>query len=170
MALTHWKNLANYDYLGAYSFEGTGIEEMVLTIKDVKRERVTAPGGNSEDCIVAYFEEKKYEDKIVVKPMVFNKTNCKIIQDLYGPYIENWVGKKVIVYSTTTKFARDVVPCLRIKKEVPQEKVYTCSVCGQVIDKKVYDGSIAKYGVALCGKECLARSQESQNNEKGENE
>lgn len=177
MSKTNWKNLANYDYLGAYSLDGTGIDELVLTIKEIKRERVTAPGGNSEDCIVAYFEEKNYENKVVVKPMVLNKTNCKIITEVYNtPFVEEWIGKKIIVYAATTKFARDIVPCLRIKKELPQEKVYTCSICGQVIDKKVHDGSIAKYGVALCGKECLEKFKEAQNKEpkenveKGENE
>ena len=166
MEKTNWKNLANYDYLGAYSLDGTGLNEIVLTIKNIKRERVTSNGGNSEDCIVAYFEEKTYQDKVVVKPMVFNKTNCKIITELYNsPFIEDWIGKKVIIYATTTKFARDVVPCLRIKKELPKEEIYYCSICGKVIDKKVYDGSISKYGVALCGKECLNIYKAQQNEE-----
>ena len=30
----HWKNLANYDYLGAYSLEGR-TEDVVLTIKEI---------------------------------------------------------------------------------------------------------------------------------------
>lgn len=172
----HWKNLANYDYLGAYSLEGTGIDELVLTIKDVKKEKVTAPGGASDDCVVLYFEEKKYKDNVVVKPMVANKTNCKTIEKMYGAMIGGWIGKKIIVYATTTKYARDIVPCLRIKNEKPQEDIYTCSVCGQVIDKKTYDGSIAKYGVALCSKECLERykaaqaAETAENTEKGENE
>lgn len=152
---TNWKNLANYDYLGAYSLDGTGLSEIVLTIKEIKKERVTAQGGASDDCIVAYFEEKKYEDKVVVKPMVLNKTNCKTIEKLYGSFIEDWLGKKIIIFATTTKYARDIVPCLRVKGELPKSKVYNCSICGQVIDKKVYDASISKYGVALCSKECL---------------
>ena len=35
---THWKNLANYDYLGAYSLEGVG--EVTLTLKGIRKERV----------------------------------------------------------------------------------------------------------------------------------
>lgn len=161
MEKTNWRNLANYDYLGAYSFEGTGLDEIIVTIKAVKRERVTSTGGNSEDCIVASFEEKSYEDKVVVKPMVLNKTNCKTIEKLYGVFIEDWVGKRIVVYPTTVKFARDIVPCLRVKNEKPQEVIYACSICGQAIDKNTYEASIKKYGVALCSKECLNKYKDT---------
>ncbi len=174
MEKTNWKNLANYDYLGAYSLDGTGLNEIVLTISFIKKETVTAQGGASDNCIVAYFEEKTYQDKVVVKPMVLNKTNCKNIEKIYGSFIEDWIGKKIIIYATTTKFARDVVPCLRVKAEKPQEVIYACSVCGKAIDKKVYDGSISKYGVALCGKECLniykAQQQNETSNDDAKNE
>lgn len=165
---TNWKNLANYDYLGAYSLNDA--QEVTLTISNVKRERVTNNGGSSEDCIVAYFEEKSVDD-IVVKPMVLNKTNCKTISELYHTeYVEDWIGKKITIYATTTKFARDVVPCLRIRKEVPETITYVCSVCGKELSKATYEGTIKKYGVALCSKECLAKFQEQENIEKGGNE
>ena len=161
----HWKNLANYDYLGAYSLEGIA-PEITLTIKSIKKERVTANGGASEDCIVAYFEETNV-DGVVVKPMVLNKTNCKTIEKVYETGdVEEWIGKQIIIFATTTKFARDVVPCLRVKNEKPVEKVYNCSVCGKEITKKIYNGALAKYGVAVCSKECLEElSKEKENNE-----
>lgn len=155
----HWKNLANYDYLGAYSLEGI-VKEITLTIREIKKERVTANGGASEDCIVAYFEETN-ECGVVVKPMVLNKTNCKIIEKIYNtPEIEEWVGKRITIFPTTTKFARDTVPCLRIRDVVPPEKVYNCSVCGKEINKSTYNGSMTKYGVAVCSAECLAKLKE----------
>lgn len=90
----HWKNLANYDYLGAYSLEGKA-DEVVLTIKEIKRQLVTAEGGKSENCIVASFEETNV-DGVEVKPMVLNKTNCKTIEKIYKTgEIENWIGKKL---------------------------------------------------------------------------
>lgn len=151
----HWKNLANYDYLGAYSLEG--VNEITLTIKEIKKERVTANGGNSEDCIVTYFNETAV-GSVVVKPMVMNKTNCKTIEKIYNTgEIENWIGKPITIFATTTKFARDVVPCLRVKAEIPQLK---CSECGKDIDVSVFNLSKAKYGVALCSKECLEKHNE----------
>lgn len=150
----HWKNLANYDYLGAYSLDGNA-SEITLTIKLIKVERVTANGGATEDCIVATFEEKN-QDGVEVKPMVLNKTNCKIIEKVYGTGdVEQWIGKSIIIYSTTTRFQRDIVPCLRVKEEKP---VFTCAVCGKEIEKKTYDASKAKYGTPLCSKECLEKN------------
>ena len=167
--MTHWKELANYDYLGAYSLEGIA-EEIVLTIKEIKVEQVTAPGGKKEDCIVAHFEEK-YASGVTVKPMVLNKTNCNIITALFGtPFIENWYGKQIIVYSATTKFQRDIVPCLRVKKELPivqAEEEYFCEVCGTKVEKKIALGLQKKYGAILCSKECLEKIK-NQDKEEGE--
>ena len=157
--LTNWKNLANYDYLGAYSLQGI-VPEITLTIKTIKKERVTATGGASEDCIVVGFEEET-KDGVAIKPMVMNKTNCKTISEIYKtPFIEEWIGKKITVYVTKTRFQRDMVDCLRVKNEVPSFK---CSVCGKEIEETVYKGSIAKYGKAYCSKECLDKD-----NDKGE--
>ena len=176
MTKTHWKNLANYDYLGAYSLDN--VPQVILTIKEVKKERVTAANGSSEDCIVATFEETEV-DGVLVKPMVFNKTNCKTIESLYGAFIEDWVGKRIIVFATTTKFARDVVPCLRIKKEIPpatvvkqtveEEATCNCAVCGKLITQTLYDKSIKHYGVGVCSKECLDKYQTETNKNEEEN-
>lgn len=32
---------------------------------------------------------------------------------------------------------------------------YKCSICGEVIEKSLFDGSIKKYGAPLCSKKCL---------------
>ena len=152
----HWKNMANYDYLGAYSLQGI-TNEVTLTIKTVKKEKVTGEGGLISDCIVAEFEEKK-QDGVEVKPMVLNKTNCKTIEKVYGTGdVEQWVGKRITVYVAQTKYQREMRDCLRIKNEVPPVITYNCSVCGKEIEKATYDGSLAKYGVALCSKECLEK-------------
>lgn len=165
--MTHWKNLANYDYLGSYSLEGL-VSEIVLTIKDVKKERVTTNGGNSEDCIVIYFQEAN-KNNVVVKPMVLNKTNCKTVASLYGDYIEGWINKKIKIFSTTTKFQREIVPCLRVKKEIPQDESeettqeYKCIICGKELTAAFHQKSVERYGVALCSKACLEKYQEENN-------
>ena len=161
MAKTHWKNLANYDYLGAYSLEGLASNELILTIANVKPEKVTGDNGRVDNCIVAYFEEKQ-KDGVLVKPMILNKTNCNIISNLYNTgFIEDWVGKKIAIYATETKMARDIVPCLRIKSQVPVEETYICEQCGTVVDKKTALGIKEKYGAVLCSKECLEKYNES---------
>lgn len=66
--LTHWKNQFNYDYLGAYSLSDG--KDIVLTIKETKKEMVTGANGQKSECFVAYFHEN-------VKPMSFKFCNKK---------------------------------------------------------------------------------------------
>lgn len=147
---THWKQLADTNYLGTYSLQGI-TDEVLLTIKSTEKKRVTIPGGSSEDCIVVSFEETK-KDGVEIKPMIMNKTNCTMISKLYNtPYVEDWVGKKIVVFVTKTKFQRDMVDCLRVKNEVPLK----CCICGKMIDEATWKASRAKYGKAYCSKECL---------------
>ena len=81
---THWKKNFNYDYLGSYSLLDN--EEVTLTIENVNKKIVKSTGGQSEECTVCYFKETVGGEK---KPMILNKTNCKIIKKLYKtPYLE----------------------------------------------------------------------------------
>lgn len=146
---THWRNLTDNEHLRAECFAPK--EKRVLTIKEVKQEKVTSNTGEVEMKPVAHFEEN-------VLPMVLNVTNCKMIEKLYGTgNIYEWVGKKIQVFATKTKVAKEMVPCLRIEDIIPvsNEVQYLCSVCGRSISKQTYDGSIAKYGKPYCSKECL---------------
>lgn len=170
---THWKVLVDTNYLGAYSFNEQ-VNEIVVTIKDVTAQEIFNPKENKKEvCRVMTFEEEEV-DGIDVKPFIINKTNCERIEKLYGTgYIEDWIGKRIILFKTTTKVAGDNIDCIRVKLEVPAFKAkpaaqqYSCSVCGQVITKKIYDASIAKFGAAVCSKECaekLSKNNTEENN------
>lgn len=146
---SHWRNMQDNDHLRAEMFQPG--EEKVLTIKEVKKETVTSNSGEVESKPVAYFIEPG------VLPMVLNVTNCKIIEKLYGTgNVYDWVGKKIQVFATSTRVAKETVPCLRIRNFVPQtnEVTYKCSVCGTNITKDIHDKSIAKYGKAYCSGKC----------------
>lgn len=112
-AKTHWKKLTNPNYIGTYAFQPN--EEKVLTIKNVKKEKVTSPGGEEEDCTVVYFKENE-------KPLILNVTNAKQIERLYGtPYIEDWPGKKIQLYvKDDIKAFGSITTGLRIRPKVPQ--------------------------------------------------
>ena len=110
---THWKRFCNPDYLGAYSLDPD--KDIVATIDVVTRENVMGEGGRQEECTVARFKERD------IKPMVLNKTNCKTITKVYGtPFIENWAGKPIQIYATTTKLKGEQVECLRIRPQEPK--------------------------------------------------
>lgn len=109
---THWKKLSNPDYLGSWVLQPN--EEIVGTINAVVNEVVTGADGKKEQCSVLHFEEKD------LKPMVLNATNCKTITKLAGsPYIEQWKGLKIQIYSTKVKAFGDMVDALRIRPEIP---------------------------------------------------
>ena len=71
----HWRNLTDLTHLRAECFAPK--EKKVLTIKDIKREKLTSQNGLVEEKPVAYFEED-------VLPMVLNVTNLETITPLRG--------------------------------------------------------------------------------------
>ena len=159
--MTHWKNLANYDYLGAYSLKNG--KDKIVTIKEIKQELVTGNGGRKENCIVAHFSDEE-------KPMILNKTNCKTIQKVYStPLIEEWVGKKIVLFASTTSLAGETVECLRIRPYPPvaDKPAPKCEECGADITgvgKMTAEATAIytekKYGAKLCAKCATQRAKE----------
>jgi Zn finger protein HypA/HybF involved in hydrogenase expression len=163
MSQTHWKKLSNPDYLGAYSLEPG--KDLILTIKSVKVEQVTGPDNRKEECTVLHFVEG-------AKPMIVNATNAKIITKLYKtPYIEEWEGKKIQVYSTEVKAFGDVVEALRIRPKVPTQTQtapvkLNCSDCpdeiagiGGKTAEQIAQYTLTKYGRSLCSSCATKASQ-----------
>lgn len=108
MSKTHWKLLINPDFIGAYALEEG--QDLTVTIDWVQQETVTGTGGKKEECTVARL--------VGQKSMILNVTNSKMIAKLYGPYIEDWAGKPITLYASTTKLAGETVECLRIRPKV----------------------------------------------------
>ena len=114
---THWKKQFNYDYMGSYSLPNG--DDVILTIKETKRQDVTGQNGKKEMCFVAYFVEKADW----IKPMILNKVNCKTIEKLYlTPYIEEWGGKKLRIGIDRVKAFGDEVDALRVRPVIPVER------------------------------------------------
>lgn len=112
MTKTHYKRLMNPDFIGAYSLnEG---EDLTVVIAGVAREIITGSGGKKEECTVAQLKGNK--------PFILNSTNQKSIAKLYGPYIEDWAGKPITLFASTTKLAGDTVECLRIRPTVAKRQ------------------------------------------------
>lgn len=50
------------------------------------------------------------------KPFGVNKTNCKVLANLYGRDTRDWIGKPIEIYPTTTQVGGDSdVPCIRMR-------------------------------------------------------
>lgn len=142
MNKTSWKTLVDWKSLSSSSMAE---QEQTLTIRSINREEIVSNNGRKEVVPVCRFEED-------VPPMALNKTNMRTMEAMTGSdKIEDWYGKKVVVYiQNNIKFGKEIVSGLRIKP-VPKR---LCSVCGSVIDEQTYQGSMQKYGKALCSKEC----------------
>ncbi len=122
MEKTHWKKLVNLDYIGAYSLNG---QDLTVEIEKVDVRRVKGEGGKEEDCTVATLKGQK--------PFIINRTNAKTITKLHGsPYIEDWAGKKITLYPTTTKVAGEVVECLRIRPVLPKTQSFDEEVNAEI--------------------------------------
>lgn len=112
--LTHWKKTVNPDYIGSYVLESD--RDLILTIKSAGVEMVTGNGGKKEEKLVIHFMEN-------VKPMICNRTNAKVISKLHKtPYIEQWKGKKIQLYSSRITAFGEEVDALRIRDFVKEEK------------------------------------------------
>lgn len=154
--LTHWKELMDSPYLGAYCLQPG--QEIVLTIAKVGKESVIGADGKKEDRLVIHFAERD------VKPMIVNATNAKAISKVAdSPRVEHWVGKKIQVYIEKVKAFGDVVEALRVRKFAPKESEIKCTACKRNITpsngmtpEQVAAYTNKKYGTVLCA-ECASK-------------
>lgn len=109
---THWKRKFTYKYIGSDSLP-VG-KDIVLTLKEIKEEEVIGQKGEKKVCLIAYFEEQS-------KPMVLNKTNCKMIAKLCdSPFLEEWIGLKIQIYARKVDAWGEEVDALRVRDTLPE--------------------------------------------------
>lgn len=112
---THWREFHPTEYIGAYAFEPG--EEKVLTIKRAKHERVKDEKGKQEDCLVVHWKEPG------IKPMIVNVTNSKAISKVAGsPYIEEWTGVAVTLFTMEVSAFGETVEAVRVRQTKPKVK------------------------------------------------
>ena len=158
MSKTHWRKCQNPKYLGSY--ELLPGQELTLTISKADTEMVEGSDGKTEECLVAHFVEKNF------KPMIINIENSKIIEEIYGtPYIEDWVGKKITVYSKKVKAFGKLVDALRIRPFIPKGVEHKCSDCMKVVGpahgmsaERIAEHTKKTHGRILCA-ECGAKAK-----------
>ena len=154
--MTHWKKLADKPFLGAWDIDDG--KDLILTIHHAYQDDVEDPKkpGSKEKCLLIDFEEKES------KPMILNATNCKSISKAVGsPYIENWAGKKIALFSAKVSAFGEVVDALRVRDYPPrvESAPILCEKCGKKIEgqngmdaETVAQYTLKKYGQKLCAK------------------
>lgn len=160
----HWKATMHPDYLGAWALQPG--EEPVLTILSVATEKVVGSDGKKEECTVMRYKG------VGPGKMVLNVTNCKTIERVVGsPFISDWAGHQIQVYSEKVKAFGDVVDALRIRPFKPKASapLPKCADCGNEITA-AYGKTAAgmaqytqeNYGAALCADCAMKRAAAKQ--------
>lgn len=168
MAKTHFKKLQNPNYLGSWAIDEG--KTLTATVKSVGKEKVIGENGQSEDCPVMHFNEES------IKPLILNATNAKKMQKLTkSPYIEDWVGKKIVIGVEKVKAFGDIVDAIRIKSlasgsvktataDTPQATNLVCESCGNPITEGfgMSADALAKYTKEKYGKQLCSTCAMSQ--------
>lgn len=112
--MPHWKSMMDRDLLFAFDLGG---KDVTLTIEKVTGGELTGSGGKKSKKPLCYFVESK-----TGKPLALNSTNCKTIAGMYGHDTDEWIGKRVTLFPTTTQFGSEQMDCIRVRPTVPPEK------------------------------------------------
>ena len=78
----------------------------------VEKAEVHEVGQEKEKKVVLSFTGKD-------KTLVLNKTNAKTIASEYGDDYSLWAGNEITVYPDKTNFGGEIVPCIRVRIDVP---------------------------------------------------
>ena len=106
MTIDHYEALFDSKYLRWFDIDGKG--DVPVTITKVEREELTLRGGAKKKSPVVTMEGKQ-------KQLVLNRTNADTIAELFGLKPSAWVGKKIVLYVSTTNLKGKPVNCIRIK-------------------------------------------------------
>lgn len=106
MSKTPWKKNFDYRFLSGDELE----KETIVTIERTATEETFNPSSNSKEKVLAiYFKGAK-------KGVILNKTNSKAIAKVTGSiYVEDWVGKKIIIYPKRGRFFGEEMNVVRVK-------------------------------------------------------
>jgi len=135
MSRTHYRKLLENEYLGQWDLidadgnprEATLVIESVEVFKpEVKQRKKMADG--------TYKDARNNKLRIVFgptakgkpKPWLAGPVSQQVIRNLYGPYIEDWVGKRITIYcDPSVTFGKTTVGGVRVKPEKPTIRIPT---------------------------------------------
>lgn len=108
---THWKKMTNTNYFGSWDLEAG--KDMIVLIKEVRKETIQNAQGREEKA-VAYLDGG-------LKPLILNTTNLKAIAKALGsPYIEDWAGRKIQLYTEKVAAFGEITEAVRVRDFDPE--------------------------------------------------
>ena len=82
-------------------------KKVTLTLKNVDIEELIGENNKAAAKVIVSFAERPLE-------LVLPKTNGECLRRMFGNNPHAWIGKRVTLFPSTTKFGRDTVDCIRI--------------------------------------------------------
>lgn len=138
--------------MGKNPFDTFEVEELPADLQhfrnafDSRFIRFTVLNGKPRTCTITHVAWLKSSNKneskrqLLIqlaefeKPWAINVTNSETIAQLYGDDPHGWTGKRVTLYPTKTKFGRDVVDCIRVRDQIPEERTQQSNAPRQHVD------------------------------------
>lgn len=98
-----------------YSYDLPQGRDVVVQIDHCEAGEIAGEKGRkSKKPMLSFVGEKK--------KLALNKTNGKTIAKLYGKDTDEWAGKWITLYATTTDFGGETVDCIRVRPQIPQPR------------------------------------------------
>ena len=152
-----YRKFMDKNYLGSWDVPDG--EDLVLTVDHAARDDVKNERGSEKKLTLHFVED--------YKPMILNATNSKAISEAVGSTkVEDWVGKRVAIFTQKVTAFGGTTDALRIRPYPPKETKAFCDNCGCEIEahgnysvNKIVTMSKAKYGQALCWEFAQARKE-----------
>jgi hypothetical protein len=119
---THYRKAFDSPYLSSADI----VEPTALTIRHVVLE--TDKTKKTKDVFnTAYFLEKELRKGEILKPMILNACNSKMLRKYSGtPFIEDWINLPVTIYvDSNVKFGKETVEGLRVMPRSVQKPFIT---------------------------------------------
>lgn len=112
---TDYRSLYGKEWIGAWDIPDG--KDVTLTITGVTGGELTSAGGRKS-------KKPVLSVRGTPKKLALNATNGKTIASLYGKHIEEWVGKRITIYKSTTRdpSGDGEVECVRVRPKVPAGK------------------------------------------------
>ena len=112
----HWRTLLDSDVLRYVDLRGG---EYTLTIKAVRKGKVTGANGKSSGKAMIYFDGRGADGQDR-KPLAAGAAVLSVIAGLYGPDVRDWIGKAITIYADpTVTYGGAQVGGIRVRPVVP---------------------------------------------------
>lgn len=112
--MPHWRTMMSSDKLHAADLQG---QDRVVVIEAVKQGEYPDHEDSKKRLFKpdVYFRGKK-------KPLGLNSTNARAIAKLLGSQkTEDWIGKAITIYPTTTMAFGEEHECIRVRPRLPPQ-------------------------------------------------